>query len=228
MSDIAMLRQQCSAKLTTSTSGDRLLSENGLMVRGIAFLLALVVMGLPALADEGHHHDELSDQQLGTVHFPISCAPGVQKTFESGIALLHSFAFETAEARFRQAAQDDPQCAMAHWGIAKTFSRWGTPDAKQLKHGWEEIKVAKSLHAKTARERGYVAALAVLYTYPEKKDEKREQKYLKEMEGLYRRYPDDHEAAAFYAFALKDSDRDDDPAAFCWPSLCHHSRHFAV
>ncbi len=31
------------------------------------------------------------------------------------------------------------------------------------------------------------------------------------MEGLYRRYPDDHEAAAFYAFALKDSDRDGDP-----------------
>jgi hypothetical protein len=31
------------------------------------------------------------------------------------------------------------------------------------------------------------------------------------MEKLYRRYPDDHEAAAFYAFALKDSDRDDDP-----------------
>jgi tetratricopeptide (TPR) repeat protein len=50
-----------------------------------------------------------------------------------------------------------------------------------------------------------------LYERPEKKDEKREQMYLKGMEKLYRRYPDDHEAAAFYAFALKDSDRDDDP-----------------
>ncbi len=126
------------------------------------------------------------------------------------MALLHSFAFEAAESRFRQVAQDDPHCAMARWGIAKTFSRWGTPDAKQLKRGWEEIKVAKSLHAKTARERGYIAALAAFYA-PAKTDEKREQKYLKEMEGLYRRYPDDHEAAAFYAFALKDSDRDDDP-----------------
>ncbi len=181
------------------------------MVRCIAFLLALVAMALPGLADEGHHHDELSDQQLGTVHFPISCAPGVQKTFERGVALLHSFAFETAETSFRQVAHDDPHCAMAHWGIAKTFSRWGTPDAKQLEHGWEEIKAAKSLHAKTARERSYVAALAAFYARPAKKDEKREQRYLKEMEALYRRYPDDHEAAAFYAFALKDSDRDDDP-----------------
>ena len=181
------------------------------MIRCVAFLLALVAMALPGLGDEGHHHDELSNQQLGTVHFPISCAPEVQGTFERGVALLHSFAFETAEARFRQVAQDDPHCAMAHWGIARTFSRWGTPDAKQLKHGWEEIEVAKSLHAKTARERDYIAALATLCAHPEKKDEKREQKYLKEMGGLYRRYPDDHEAAAFYAFALKDSDRDDDP-----------------
>jgi hypothetical protein len=99
---------------------------------------------------------------------------------------------------------------MAHWGIAKTFSRWGTPDAKQLESGWEEIKVAKSLHAKTAREQAYVAAVATLYEHPEKTDEKREQRYLNRMEKLYRQYPEDHEAAAFYAFALKDSDRADD------------------
>ncbi len=47
---------------------------------------------------------------------PTSCNPKVQKNFERGVALLHSFAFETAEATFRQVAQDDPHCAMAHWG----------------------------------------------------------------------------------------------------------------
>jgi hypothetical protein len=125
------------------------------MIRWVASLLAFVAVALPTLADEGHHHDDLNEQQFGAVHFPTSCAPRVQKTFEHGVALLHSFAFETAEATFRQVAQDDPHCAMAHWGIAKTFSRWGTPDTKQREHGWEEIKVAKSLHAKTTRERGY-------------------------------------------------------------------------
>ena len=178
-----------------------------------AWKTILICAGLAAasLADEDHHHDQLNEQQLGTVRFPTSCAATVQKTFERGVALLHSFAFETAEATFRQVAQDDPHCAMAHWGIAKTFSRWGPPDAKQREHGWEEIKLGKSLHAKTARERGYIAAVAALYEHPEKKDEKREQRYLRKMDELYRRYPDDHEAAAFYAFALKDSDRDDDP-----------------
>jgi tetratricopeptide (TPR) repeat protein len=173
-------------------------------------VLICAALAVSSVADDGHHHDALNEQQLGTVHFPTSCAPKVQKTFERGVALLHSFAFETAEMTFRQVAQDDPHCAMAHWGIAKTFSRWGTPDAKQLQRGWEEIKVAKSLHAKAPREQGYIAALDVFYAHPEKKDEMREQKYLKEMERLHRRYPDDHEAAAFYAFALKDSDSDDD------------------
>src|SRR5207245_2335589 len=46
---------------------------------------------------------------------------------------------------------------------------------------------------------------------PEKKEDKRGDRYLKAMEKLYRRYPDDHEAAAFYALALEESDSDDDP-----------------
>src|SRR5207244_4048077 len=69
----------------------------------------------------------------------------------------------------------------------------------------------KSLHPKTARERDYIAAVVSFYRHPGKKDDKRQQNYLKDMEKLHRRYPDDHEAAAFYAFALKNSDRDDDP-----------------
>ena len=178
----------------------------------IATLLALLIPIAPVSADDGQHqHDELTDQQLGTVHFPISCDARVQGQFERGVALLHSFAFETAEAAFRQVAQNDPHCAMAHWGIASTFSRWGDPDADQLKHGWEEIKIAKSLHARTARERTYIAALATLYAHPAKKDDRRGARHLKVMERLYHRYPADHEAAAFYAFDLKDSDRDDDP-----------------
>jgi hypothetical protein len=172
---------------------------------------ACLLLVISAFADQGHHHDELTDQQLGTVHFPTSCAPGVQKNFERGVALLHSFAFETAEATFRQVADDDPQCAMAHWGIAHTFERWGTPNAKHMQQGWDEVKIAKSLHAKTARERDYIDAVAEFYKHPQKKDDRRGERNLKGLEKIYRRYPDDHEGAAFYAFELMNSDRDDDP-----------------
>jgi tetratricopeptide (TPR) repeat protein len=175
----------------------------------VRLVLSLLALAIPAAAQ--HQHDTLTDQQLGTVHFSITCEAQVQKNFERGVALLHSFAFETAQSTFRQVAQDDPHCAMAHWGIAKTFDRWAGPDDNQRKQGWEEIRIAKSLHAKTARERDYIAAEAAVYAHPEKQDGKRGDKYLKAMEKLYRQYPDDHEAAAFYALALESSDPDDDP-----------------
>ena len=178
------------------------------MIRLCKIGLVCVVLTFFSFADEGHHQED--EQQFGAVHFPTSCDPKVQKTFEHGVALLHSFAFETAEATFRQVAADDPGCAMAHWGIARTFSRWGTPSANQLRQGWQEIEIAKSLHAKTERERGYISASFSFFHHPDKKVD-RQQKYLKGMEKVYRRYPDDYEAAAFYAFALMDSDREDDP-----------------
>lgn len=171
----------------------------------------LMIVAVTNAVEAQHQHDELTELQVGTVHFPTSCNPQVQKTFERGIALLHSFAFETAEATFRQVAKDDPGCAMAHWGVATTFSRWAGPDDKQRKQGWEEIKTAKSLHAPTARERDYIAAEAEIYAHPDKKDDKRGARYLKRMETLSRRYPHDHEAAAFYALALEESDSEDDP-----------------
>jgi tetratricopeptide (TPR) repeat protein len=158
-----------------------------------------------------HQHDPLDAQQLGTVHFPTSCDARVQEEFERGVALLHSFAFDTAEATFRHVAQEDPHCAMAYWGIAATFSRWAGPDEKQRKQGWEEIKIAKSLHAATARERDYIAAQATVYEHPDKNDDSRGDRYLKRMGRLYRQYTEDHEAAAFYALALEEADRDDDP-----------------
>jgi hypothetical protein len=58
---------------------------------------------------------------LGKVSFPISCAPGSQKAFEHGIAQLHSFGYEEAEQQFVELAQNDPTCAMAHWGIAMSL-----------------------------------------------------------------------------------------------------------
>ncbi len=180
-------------------------------MKPFAIVLALVCarVSFPSAFVQQHQHAELTEAQIGTVHFPTSCDSSVQKNLERGVALLHSFAFDTAEATFRQVAQDDPHCAMAHWGIAATFNRWAGPDDNQRKQGRQEIKIAKSLHAKTARERAYIAAEEAIYQ-PEKKSA-HDNEYLKRMATLYRAYPDDLEAAAFYALALEESDSNDDP-----------------
>jgi tetratricopeptide (TPR) repeat protein len=177
----------------------------------IALIFALLFGQIPLSSSTAQHQHaaELTEQQVGTVHFPISCDSAVQKTFERAVALLHSFAFETAEASFRQVAEEDPRCAMAHWGIAASFSRWAGPDENQRTQRWQEIKLAKSLHAKTARERAYIAAEETIYR-PQKKP-RHDNEYLKRMARLYHDYPDDLEAAAFYALALEESDSSEDP-----------------
>src|SRR5438270_12729552 len=117
-------------------------------MRPSMLLLFLTLSFAPSLlADEGQHHEELSAEQLGTVSFPTSCAASVQKPFERGVALLHSFWYEEAEKQFTAVAKNDSHCAMAHWGIAMSWyhQHWDRPDAGVLKRGAAELANAKSL-----------------------------------------------------------------------------------
>ena len=150
-----------------------------------------------------HHHD--ATEQLGKVSFPISCAPSSQKSFERGVALLHSFGYEEAEAQFVELTQKDPTCAMAHWGIAMSqfHQIWERPEAPALKRGHEEMAKAQKIGAKTPREQAYIAALALFYQDPAKNDYlKRAAAYSEAMGKLYQQYPTDIEAGAFYALSL--------------------------
>jgi len=163
----------------------------------LAWLIAVLLpLSSPALADGGHHHEEMTAEQLGTVHFPVSCAASVQKPFERGVALLHSFWYEEATKHFEQVAKDDPQCAMAHWGVAISLwhQLWDNPDKATIKRGLGEIKKANSLHPKTDRERDYLAAIDAFYSNSKKHDhDAGADAYASAMEQMYQRYPDDRE-----------------------------------
>jgi tetratricopeptide (TPR) repeat protein len=149
-----------------------------------------------------HHHDDM--EQLGTVSFSISCAAGSQKSFERGVALLHSFGYEEAEQQFVELSQKDPTCAMAHWGVAMSLFHqiWERPEPAALKRGHEELKKAQTIGAKTERERGYISALALFYGDPDTDYLKRAGAYSDAMGKLYQHYPADLEAGAFYALSL--------------------------
>src|SRR5690242_15191688 len=136
-----------------------------------ALLFALVsLFGVILLADETHHHEDLTAEQLGTVHFPVSCASAVQKPFERGVALLHSFWYEEAEKQFAKVAQDDPRCAMAYWGEAMSLYHqiWNRPSEADVKHGAELVAKAKQVGVRTQRERDYIAAMEAFYGDPAK------------------------------------------------------------
>ena len=179
-------------------------------------LLTLAAFSNAAFADDdqGHHHEDLTAAQLGMVTFPVSCAPAVQKPFERGVALLHSFWYEEAEKEFQQIATDDPHCAMAHWGVAMSLwhQLWDHPEAKVITRGLDEVHEAKTTDGTvTPREKAYIAAVTAFYSDSKKLNhDARAKAYSDAMKKVYEAYPDDHEAAAFYALSLLASEPHDD------------------
>jgi hypothetical protein len=176
-----------------------------------SLLMAVTLLSWTALADDAkdkdhHPHEGLTEGQLGTVHFPVSCAESVQKAFQRGVALLHSFWYEEAEKEFLDIAKSDPACAMAHWGVAMSLwhQLWNQPDAKVLARGLSEAKAAEKLRRKvTPREGAYIAAVKAFYGGSKKRAfNDRAKNYSAAMKNAYQTYPDDHEAAAFYALSL--------------------------
>jgi hypothetical protein len=184
--------------------------------RLLLFLSCLALAAYPTFADDdhSHHHEDLTAAQLGTVSFPISCAPTVQKPFERGVALLHSFWYEEAEKEFQQIASNDPHCVMAHWGIAMSIwhQLWDHPNDKLITRGLDEVHQAKTTDGPTTpREKAYLAAISAFYSDSKKLDHHaRAQAYSSSMKKVYETYPDDHEAAAFYALSLLASEPHDD------------------
>ena len=179
------------------------------MKRFAWLLLFALLCTLSSFGDddkEHHHHEDLTETQLGTVHFSISCDASVQKPFARGVALLHSFWYEEAEKEFLEITKDDPKCAMAHWGVAMSIwhQLWNEPDAKVIARGLEEVTVAEKLAQKaTPREQAYIAAIAAFYSDSGKLDHAaRAKAYSDAMKKVYESYPDDHEAATFYALSL--------------------------
>ncbi len=145
------------------------------------------------------------DQRFGTVHFATSCNETAQRRFDRGMRYQHSFWYGQAKDIFEDVAKADPDCGMAYWGIALTLlnNPHSPPPAPNLPLGLAAIQKAKTVGAKTQRERDYIDALAVMYVDYDKIDHRtRVQGYLKTMEALAGRYPDDDEAQIAYAITL--------------------------
>jgi len=185
-------------------------------MKTLALLLFILTTFTGFSQTAGHetmqHPDTASPEQLGAVSFAVSCSPSVQAQFNRGVALLHDFWYEEALPQFQQIAKTDPNCAMAHWGVAMSqfHQIWDRPDAKAVAQGWAEMQKAQSPSAKTEREREYIAALSGFFK-PGKEDfQTRIDAYSAAMGKLYSEYPDDVDAGAFYALSLLAATKPDD------------------
>jgi len=186
---------------------------------GATFLAALIT-GLTAVGAETAVVPKPGDlRAAGTVDFKVSCAPEVRSEFIRGVALLHSFFYEESRRMFTFVAEQDPNCAMAQWGIAMTWWHpiWTPPTPGEMTAGKTAANKAMSMKAGTDLERGFITALNAYYNTPDNPGTGEEVgqschgpvgprdrviAYEKAMRTLYERFPDDVETRTFYALAV--------------------------
>ena len=192
--------------LQTSTIQSVAVPAGSSLVRCVfcGLLAALWTIAATQGSARAQAHDH-GDAALGKVEFPVSCTEAAQIGFEHAVALLHHMTYPEAREAFQGVSRADPRCAMAQWGIAMTLFQplWPTrPGPQALQEGWEANQKAQALQPPTERERLFIAATAAFFEEPASKDYwTRIRRWEVAMQKVYAAYPDDPEAATFYALA---------------------------
>jgi peroxiredoxin len=133
----------------------------------------------------------------GNVKFAITTSvPEAQAFFNQGVGQLHGFWYFEAERSFRQTAKLDPNCAIAYWGMAMA----NVNNDKRAKGFIAEA--AKRKDSASERERMYIEALDAYYNTDAGKRKERGQAYVKSLEQIVYKYPDDIEAKAFLVLQI--------------------------
>jgi len=130
-----------------------------------------------------------------------------QRYFDQGLGFLHGFNHRAAIRAFEQAAKLDPECAMAHWGVALACgphinSMAVPPPAAEL--AWKELELAQKNAANASPvERALIDALPKRYANPQPEDRSGlDRAYADAMHEVWKKYPKDTEVGALFAEAM--------------------------
>ena len=141
---------------------------------------------------------------------PVTTASAeAQRYFDQGLAFMYAFNHDEAIRSFRRAAELDPTCGMAFWGVAIAngphINNPVVPE-ERAKAAWEALGRAKALAAGASPvERALIEALASRYALPQPEDRKPlEQAYADAMRRVWAAYPKDPDVGALFAESLAD------------------------
>lgn len=145
-----------------------------------------------------------------------TASPDAQRWFDLGLNWCFGFNQEEGAKCFRKALAADPDCVMAHWGVAYAsgpfynlaWRDFGEEEARTaLDIATAHIVLARSsLGRATAVERHLIEALSRRFQQPHpvpKEDYDRwDDEYAAEMRRVHYAHPDDHDIMALFAEAL--------------------------
>ena len=178
-----------------------------LLVVGMSCWLAMVAPVEAGTTDQAEA-PPLFDN-LGTLHHPITTSSDrAQQYFDQGLRLVYAFNHEEAIRSFDAAAQEDPQAAMAYWGMALALGPNinSAMEKKDERRAIEMVQKARRLADRaTPEEQAYIDALVTRYV--SKKPTKRkglDEAYAKAMRLVAQRFHEDADAATLFAEALMD------------------------
>ena len=138
------------------------------------------------------------------VQFENSCSGSVQAKFQEAVTLLHSFEYPETTRLFREISDEDPGCAMAHWGSAMSIWHplWAPPSETELQAGMAVLAETAGLDV-TGREAAYIDALQGFFSSTDTNTHRqRVLEFERRMSSVYQDNLDDPEAAVFYSLAL--------------------------
>ncbi|MCC6744980.1 MAG: hypothetical protein IT175_14060 [Acidobacteria bacterium] len=134
-------------------------------------------------------------------------SPEAQRYFDQGLGFLYAFNHDEAIRAFSRAAELDPNCAMAHWGVAYANGPHinnpvVTPE--RGKASWDALHRAYVVSEyANSEERAIIEALAARCPKVQPDDRKPvEQAYADAMWRVWSAYPRDPDVGALYAEAL--------------------------
>lgn len=149
-------------------------------------------------------------RRLGNHTFKITTSsPEAQKAFNRGLTWTFAFAHHAAQTEFQRAAEADPNCAMAYWGIALVNGphiNFPMVPESRAKAAWEALGRARDLAPRASRlEQALIGALEKRYAWPQPEDRSGlDQAYAAAMAEVWRAYPNHADVGALYAEAEMD------------------------
>lgn len=136
---------------------------------------------------------------LGHAHLKVSTQiPLAQAYFDQGLNLLHLGWGSEARRAFAEATRQDPSLAMAWWGLALTRGAGGRFATERAQAIQKALALAEGV---TDLEQRYIVAASLL---ADKGPANGRHAFIREMEHLIDRYPEDAEARLLLAGFLLD------------------------
>ncbi|WP_303759479.1 hypothetical protein [Alcanivorax jadensis] len=174
--------------------------------QSLRIALSVVLFALLSACGDEPPQASSSEEPDASQRLSASCDSAVAPTLERALKLLHHMTYDQAREHFTAAANQQPDCAMAHWGVAMTYVHplWSDPpSAEEYQAGQGHLRQARQSSQSSPRVEAFIEAAGRYYAGDQQRSEADHLAAFEEgWKQAYQQYGDDPEASSFYALAL--------------------------